>query len=253
MVVSSSDRMTRGNVQRGPVIASGNSRAGSHDYLMTVLRKEATMVPLPKAVKAYTSVDVQNQTVPWKPDAWRHTFLGYEKAFEDLIGHVEAIGGIKRDYVHERAGGDPVELFLLSMAWGYGTVGYGPSRVSRILRQPSAPSELAAIVRATREHGAEEGWKALLHTHRIKYFGMAFGTKLLYFAGYSTESRPRPLILDAFVRRALHKLTDLDMPSKGLVHLDDYRRYLNLAEQSAGEDRGPDVLEYALFELGKKL
>ncbi|GAB34392.1 hypothetical protein [Gordonia otitidis] len=211
------------------------------------------MVRLPEAVMAYTSADVEGQTVPWKPDAWRRSFVGCERAFDELSKHVETYGGIKRGYIRERAGGDPTELFLLSMAWGYGTVGYGPTRVSRVLSQPDAADKLAAIVNATRDGGAEQGWKALLRTDRIKGFGMAFGTKLLYFAGYATNDRPRPLILDAFVRRGLHELVDPEMPSKGLVRLEDYLRYLHIAEEAAIELGSPEVLEYALFDLGKKL
>lgn len=218
------------------------------------------MVNLPASIEAYGMDDVANHVVPWQFARWFDVFSGHAKAFEGLIQHVEANAGIKRNYIHEQSDGDPVELFLVSMAWGYGNVGYGPSRVAKILTQPEAQVKLATIVGATRTHGAAAGWKALLRTDRIKGLGMAFGTKLLYFSGYSQAHRPPPLILDAFVRRALYRQLDptapaIDpkMPARSLVHLDDYLRYLELAEASSDRLGSPEVLEYALFDLGKRL
>ncbi|OZC33159.1 hypothetical protein [Gordonia polyisoprenivorans] len=217
------------------------------------MRKEALIVELPESVKRYTVGDVSNHLVRWNPDPWRDVFRGFDEAFLSLSEHVISNGGITRSYVHDRAAGDPVELFLLAMAWGYGTIGYGPTRVRKILSQTDSRAKLADIVVATRAGGAEAGWIALLRQHRIKGLGMAFGTKLLYFAGYSCQSRPRPLILDQFVRRALHQLIDPVMPVKTIVRLDDYLRYLEVAEYAASQLGEPDVLEYALFELGKGL
>lgn len=55
-----------------------------------------------------------------------------------------------------------------------------------------------------RDHGAGEGWSALyLPQTTVPGLGASFGTKLLYFAGYSRAPGNPPLILDVNVTRAL--------------------------------------------------
>lgn len=207
--------------------------------------------PVPAMVRRYTVDDVQAQRVKWVPDHWNDTFRGHKVAYKALKAHSESAGGIARSFVHMNAAGDPVDLFLMAMAWGYKPKDYGPNRTSRILQQPGAEDKIAAIVDATRGEGAAAGWTALLSSHKIKGLNMAFGTKLLYFAGYTTEVRPRPLILDKRVREALQTIAPGTVPPKGLVFREDYLRYLNLAEEWAAEPtwhQEPDVVEYALFD-----
>ena len=141
----------------------------------------------------------------------------------------------------------------MTMAWGHGRRGYGPNRTKAILSQDDAPQKLGAIVEATRTDGAEAGWRALLGTHKIKGLNMSFGTKLLYFAGYTTNHRPRPLILDEKVRAGLAIVAPGTVPPRGRVTHRDYLRYLELAEDWAAEPtfgQSPDVVEYGLFVAG---
>ena len=141
----------------------------------------------------------------------------------------------------------------MAMAWGYGTNGYGPSRTSAVLAEDGATDKIAAIVEATRTQGAAAGWRALLSTHMIAGLNMSFGTKLLYFAGYTTDNRPRPLILDERVRAGLQIFVPGTVPPKGkTVYKADYLRYLELAETCANAplcQPTPEVVEYALFSL----
>ncbi|GAB3227063.1 nucleoside triphosphate pyrophosphohydrolase [Mycolicibacterium hippocampi] len=205
---------------------------------------------IPAAIRRYSTADVDAQRVQWIPDRWTATFTGHEHAHADLRAHSEEAGGIARDFIHSHAGGDPVELFLMAMAWGYRPKDYGPARTQAVLRADGAEEKIAAIVQATRDDGAAAGWRALLVTHKITGFNMAFGTKLLYFAGYTTEHRPRPLVLDARVRAALQNLAPGTVPARGLVREADYIRYLNLAEEWASDpawQQAPDVVEFGLF------
>ncbi|MFJ6099112.1 MULTISPECIES: hypothetical protein [Actinomycetes] len=208
------------------------------------------MTSIPAALRHFSTTDVASHRVQFNPEAWRTTFADHGEALTQLAHHAHTEGGIARAYIHHRADTDPIELFLISMVWGYGKVGYGPRRISDILNQVGAVDKLRAIVETTSNDGAAAGWNALLNTHRIGGLDMSFGTKLLYFAGYTTDHRPRPLILDNVVRTALQDAAPGTVPASGRVHRDDYIRYLQLAEDWAADPEWnvePDVIEYALF------
>ncbi len=193
--------------------------------------------PVPAKIREYTAADMEAQRVKWIPGRWKNAFAGHEAAYKALIEHSKEAGGIARSFVHAQASGDPVDLFLMAMAWGYRPKDYGTARTEQILQQDRAEEKIAAIVHATRHDG-------------IKGLNMAFGTKLLYFAGYFAEHRPRPLVLDQRVRNSLQTLAPGTVPRKGKVWTADYLRYLNLAEDWAAEPtwaQEPDVVEYALF------
>jgi len=133
----------------------------------------------------------------------------------------------------------------MAMAWGYKPKDYGPHRVKTILDADGTDSRIRAIVEATRVQGAAAGWHALLNTQKIDGLNMSFGTKLLYFAGYSTAHQPRPLVLDEKVRASLHQIAPGTVPPKGLVYQADYLRYLELVETRATE---PTRSEVIIFE-----
>lgn len=212
------------------------------------------MVPVPDYIRTCRTEDVLAQRIQWNPMPWEEVFIGHTRLLDELASHVAESEGIARAFVHERAGEDPVELFLLAMTWGWGLVGYGPTRVANILRQQEAAAKLGRIVEAARSHGAAAGWTALLDSDRLPGLGMAFGTKLLYFAAFTVDQLPKPLILDAIVREALQSAAPGTVPRAGkTVWRDDYVRYLALAADWAADptwNQPPDVVEYGLFSQG---
>ncbi len=160
-----------------------------------------------------------------------------------------------------RAGFRPVtDLFALTMAWGYGNVGYGCYRTRRMLatddvagrleralaplRKPAlaTPDQLAAAYRSL-------GWGG---SSRIRGLGPAFFTKLLYFAGYRHgEVGLQPLILDRRVARALAATGGPALASWGWT-AEQWLTYLMWAhEQAAARGVPADVVEYQLFDLGR--
>lgn len=209
---------------------------------------------VPAPLLRYKRSDVAGQIVKLDVTRWRDVFIGREALHHDLVEHVRTTGGICRSFIHERSRGDAVGLFLLAMAWGYEDVGYGPYRTRQILTLPKSDQSIRRIVEVTQSSGVEAGWDVLFGECRLNGLNLSFGTKLLYFAGYKTDHRPRPLILDDRARWSLYDLKrgTVPAPGRGTVTKGDYLRYCHLAEVWASDlcwKQEPDVVEYGLYAL----
>jgi hypothetical protein len=80
------------------------------------------------------------------------------------------------------------------MVWGHGPVGYGAYRAARVLREnPEAPATLRTVAQLVRRDGGAQAF-AWLKKHRLRFLGVAFATKYLYFC--SGPEAPPALILD---------------------------------------------------------
>jgi hypothetical protein len=172
-----------------------------------------------------------------------------------LVNETKRYGGIRRSFVHRRATGDPVELFLAAMAWGFGTTPVHYPKQKEMLTPPYPAGRIAAIVKAVQSSGA--GWSALFDkaTH-VTGLGPAFGTKLLYFAGYKSRCPgPRHLILDGNVHKALKDSAVGLSVTIGRWRA-DYECYLEIAAAWAADQTwtgNEETVELALFEYGKTL
>ncbi|MET7471660.1 hypothetical protein ACFYON_24685 [Micromonospora sp. NPDC005686] len=101
---------------------------------------------------------------------------------------------------------DWIPLLVASLAWGWGTRGFGPTRLSWILHgcsrweaptQPETNRRLAAAIGDLEAGGAVAAYRRLHREEPIPGLGPAFFTKLLYFADRARADGARPLILDA--------------------------------------------------------
>jgi hypothetical protein len=163
------------------------------------------------------------------------------------------------------------ELFVGSFVWGWGTTGYGPSRLRAIVDsagdrlEPSLQRALAAALSESDAPDPIAGYAQLYGGYlsnesdkraapgaaewaRLRGYGPAFFTKLLYFAV------PGALILDNRLANAVLELSGLP----NLVTADGrswpwtpyrYAVYLHWMRQTADAvGAEPDVLELTLFQ-----
>lgn len=202
---------------------------------------------------------VGRQAVGWRPDAWidhwERNSLPRREVLDLITAEFFDHGTIRRDFIQDLD--DPMALFIASMAWGYGDDGRGPYRAGRMLQTPrgavGAETAITDIVDTTRRRGASAGFGSLFNAGRTRVFGLgiAFGTKLLHFAGYREHPDAPPLVLDVNVWRG-------SMELKSRPPVPDPRRYTTsaayesycrwAAQAGIGSAR---AVEYVLFRDGQ--
>ena len=208
----------------------------------------------------------------WRPDSWRK-WLGDREELDVAIDAVEAeslvaAGATKIDRAGVRrvaAQGDSLRTFVASQVWGHGTNGNGPWRVAVALGLTAAEtgskttyesslSSLQEAYRLCKGQGGVAAYRYMVNEGKLPWLGPAFITKYLFFIQDGGE--PKPLILDALVRRVIetHARDRLSKSFGRTVYYKDYLELVDdvvtsLSEKYERKCMAEDV-ETALFRIG---
>lgn len=174
----------------------------------------------------------------WRPDSWFRRFPASEdrehamrhQVLKELASTPESVSEQQRRLIGrttvtdmaapERLRGeggsyDPervLSVFLASMIWGYGMVGYGPYRTQRMLNHGSDDAEYSALAQLVEvaqiaQQTQDGGLRAFEHIAEarsggrsyLKYLGPAFGTKFIYFLTKASPEVATAPVLDSVV------------------------------------------------------
>jgi hypothetical protein len=136
-------------------------------------------------------------------------------------------------------------LFIAVMMWGFGTVGYGAYRTSKMLQ----PADLLLVLRRTVALATKGKIAAAYDALSLPYCGHTFRTKYLYFIGLGCQLEPLPLILDSILIERIGTL--LGNSSGKWRNVAGYLRYVELMNQWASYlGCKPDSIELFLFSYG---
>ena len=200
---------------------------------------------------------ILNHCVIWNPSSWR--VVPHPEA-SDLVMELRAQNPKSSDFYSTISRGDvvrlgttPGRLFLASMIWGFGPTGYGASRTSEMIIRARSdfPRKIEAIIEAGQESPGA-AWDAIVGESHVRGLGIAFGTKLAYFASLQDDSEsPATLIADI---NTSWGIWDLDNQIKRSVEKRaSYLTYIETCQAWAGSYCRADEVEYALFEHGKNV
>jgi hypothetical protein len=116
----------------------------------------------PSYLTAVTQADFETQLARWNDTPkWRERLRAFPEVLAALQSEVgrDATRSIRRSFVFGYEDKAAVELFMVAMAWGFGSrVQYKGHRA--LLAQPPE-AQIESIISAVKVGGAESGWTAL--------------------------------------------------------------------------------------------
>ena len=186
----------------------------------------------------------------WSRDTWLRQF-GSQRSLlrlpDDLSrDHVVAVFA---DVCTEETARDAL---LAAMAWGFGPAGYGAWRTRRILEEnPAAGRRLLDVYEAVQAEGGPAGFDEMAR-QPLRYFGVAFGTKYLFYCAHVSPGVDPAPILDAVVRDWFSDRLDIELKVRSWRDAAGYRDYCQYLGSWANA-RGIEVaeLEEAIFEYAR--
>lgn len=213
-----------------------------------------------------------SRPVSWTAARWQKWWsqpppLPHSATLDALATEVQTHGCIRRRFVYDLARKNLTDIFIAAMAWGLGDDGRRAQANLRKALTANHQNQPAAVL-TNAEQAMRDPVRAIAEAFWVMFpgggksgipsCGVAFATKALHFLGYETTVRPRPLIYDENVARALARMPQAPYVThpgdSGHVRGKQYQRCCEWAEAFA-EQRGaePIVVEYALFEVGRQL
>ncbi|CAG1016913.1 hypothetical protein ANAEL_05903 [Anaerolineales bacterium] len=198
-----------------------------------------------------------NHHVPYDSKVW-HKWFAEDTDFNELTQRYPQ--QISRSEVAELAGlsgsGIPRKVFLATMLWGYGTVGYGAYRTSIMVKVKGFQN----IIEKSFSLVSDGKYIDAYEMFYLPMCGPAFFTKYFYFVGLGNKTMPLPLILDSVVANSLtqlgvdiYRLARVVKNSAGKItsvarYADGYFQYVEMINSWASEiSCRPDSIEKWLF------
>jgi hypothetical protein len=212
---------------------------------MTDLLPDERRIP----VRAERYRTIANEVDAW-PTSWHDGLVNAESLCRADVFQVADVW--RRGDARSR------ELLVATLVWGYGPVGYGPTRLGRVLATSDLDGRLDRALAPIRADVPDR--QDLLMAYRLlrdptqsklDSLGPAFFTKLLYFAGYRRGvGGVQPLILDSVIASCLPSDLPIRRPSRGVAlwRSDEWLAYLDWV---AVDGREPDAVEMAMFEQAR--
>jgi hypothetical protein len=209
---------------------------------------------------AAKAAPVSTQVIRWRPESWRRHVerQGLMPLLEEPLSAAPGAtsrpeGRISReDVVESFARGTELDAYVAAIVWGCGSRARNRGRMLRVFRENERVVDtIQKMVRALRDADPAKAWDVLVSEHHLNWLGIAFGTKVAYFAALSSDSRlegPVPLIADANVGAALGTRVTKDRGA----YIDYCERAWALSRDLDETRRRPDQIEYALFDEGRK-
>ncbi|SDZ44413.1 hypothetical protein SAMN05421684_5105 [Asanoa ishikariensis] len=161
----------------------------------------------------------------WNRATWLTGLPKYQELFASLPDRVDR-ATVARHAANAADGEIEAErAFVAAMVWGYGPTGYGAYRTARVLGEnPEARPTLHTAAQIVKRDGGARAFE-WLSEHRLRYLGVSFATKYLYFC--NGPDAPPALILDQLVQRWLRQHAGCHLRLEW--HVGDYDRYLRMA------------------------
>jgi hypothetical protein len=203
--------------------SENNMTANSSDRLMAPLAKATLPRQIKAALPQLAMIKPESQSIRYDASIWKR-HLGNDPDLVALAGRFPTqlsradLATLATEAYSDA--GLQRRLFLATMIWGYGTVGYGSWRTARMLGDARLPVVLGRAFAAVAKGDLLTSYDCMT----IQRCGPAFITKFLYALGLGVaaqrmiaETPLLPLVLDSRVTKSLG-LLDKD----GDIVLSDY-------------------------------
>jgi hypothetical protein len=185
--------------------------------------------------------------IAWPRDRWVSAFPHHRVTLHRLPDLLDRAGVRAVGDATKLTSASTEALFVATMAWGFGWVGYGPHRAVTMLGTPDAVARLHTVRQAVVSDGALAAYGHLAGDCRIKGLGPAFGTKFIAFC-QPNGVRPAALIHDELVSTWLAANGRPDL-SPTAWSVPTYEAYLDQVHRWADEvEIDPEVVEYLIFQ-----